>query len=162
MLHLALFQPDQPGNTGTMLRTCACFGVPVEIIEPCGFPFSDKALARAGMDYIPQASLTRHLDWAAFEAWRRTEQRRLILLTTKGERRHVDMRFAATDVLMVGQESAGVPEHVHAAADARIVLPLQPGLRSLNVAIAAAMVLGEALRQTGCYATPGVTPATGN
>lgn len=148
MLHLALFQPDQPGNTGTLLRTCACFGVAAHIIEPCGFPFSDKALARAGMDYVTQAALTRHVDWATFEAWRRTGQRRLVLLTTKAQMPYTDMQFAATDVLMVGQESAGVPAHVHAAADARIVLPLQPGMRSLNVAIAAAMVMGEALRQT--------------
>jgi tRNA (cytidine/uridine-2'-O-)-methyltransferase len=151
MLHLALYQPDQPGNTGTILRTAACFGIAVEIIEPCGFPFSDKALHRAGMDYLPQVAIRQHVDWASFEAWRAIEQRQLVLLTTKGTIRHVDHGFGATDILMVGQESAGVPDAVHIAADARIMLPLQPGLRSLNVAIAAAMVLGEALRQTGGF-----------
>jgi tRNA (cytidine/uridine-2'-O-)-methyltransferase len=148
MLHLALFQPDQPGNTGTLLRTCACLGVPVGIIEPCGFPFSDKALARAGMDYVDRGQLTRHLDWAAFEQWRAQAGKRLVLLTTKGATPHTALTYTPEDVLMVGQESSGVPDAVHAAADARVVIPLQPGLRSLNVAIAAAMVLGEALRQT--------------
>jgi tRNA (cytidine/uridine-2'-O-)-methyltransferase len=152
MLHLALFQPDQPGNTGTLLRTAACLAVPVEIINPCGFPFSDRALHRAGMDYVPQAVIRQHLDWAAFEAWRHVEGRRLVLLTTKASLRHIDHAFLATDVLLAGQESAGVPDFVHAAADARVILPLQPGLRSLNVAVAAAMVLGEALRQTEGYA----------
>jgi tRNA (cytidine/uridine-2'-O-)-methyltransferase len=151
MLHLALFQPDQPGNTGTILRTAACFGVPVEIIEPCGFPFSDKALHRAGMDYLPQVAVRQHLDWAAFEAWRAVEQRRLVLLTTKGTVRHIDHPFEPTDVILLGQESCGAPDAVHLAADARVILPLQPGMRSLNVAIAAAMVLGEALRQTNGF-----------
>jgi tRNA (cytidine/uridine-2'-O-)-methyltransferase len=151
MLHLALFQPDQPGNTGTILRTAACFGVPVEIIEPCGFPFSDKALHRAGMDYLPQVAVRQHLDWTAFEAWRAIEQRRLVLLTTKGTVRHIDHPFQSTDVILLGQESCGAPDAVHLAADARVILPLQPGMRSLNVAIAAAMVLGEALRQTSGF-----------
>ncbi len=152
MLRLALFQPDQPGNTGTLLRTAACFGVPVDIIEPCGFPFSDKALTRAGMDYVDQAAMMRHLDWAAFASWRRQQKLRLVLLTTRAAKRHIDFRFASGDVLLVGQESAGVPDHVHGEADAAIKLPMMPGLRSLNVAIAAAMVLGEALRQTEGYA----------
>jgi tRNA (cytidine/uridine-2'-O-)-methyltransferase len=148
MVHLALYQPDQPGNTGTLLRTCACLGVPIEIIEPCGFPFSDKALARAGMDYMDRGQLTRHLDWTAFESWRGASGKRLVLLTTKGATPHTDLSYCRNDVLMVGQESSGVPDAVHAAADARVVIPLKPGLRSVNVAIAAAMVLAEALRQT--------------
>lgn len=148
MLHLALYQPDQPGNTGTILRTAACFGVPVGIIEPCGFPFSNRSLHRAGMDYLPQVVVRQHTDWAAFEAWRAIERRRLVLLTTKGTIRHVDHLFRSTDVILLGQESCGAPDAVHAAADTRVMLPLQPGMRSLNVAIAAAMVLGEALRQT--------------
>jgi tRNA (cytidine/uridine-2'-O-)-methyltransferase len=153
LLHLALFQPDQPGNTGTLLRTCACFGVPVHIIEPCGFPFSDKALARAGMDYLPNVEIRRHLDWAAFDRWRAGEGRRLVLLTTRGAVRHIDFAYRNTDVLMVGQESNGVPDAVHGVADARLVLPLQQGMRSLNVAVAAAMVLGEALRQTDGFSS---------
>jgi tRNA (cytidine/uridine-2'-O-)-methyltransferase len=147
-LRLALYEPDIPQNAGTMLRLAACLGVPVDLIEPAGFPTSDRAFRRAGMDYLDHVDLSRHSSWAAFEAWRRGQGRRLVLATTKAALPYTAYAFADGDILLMGRESAGVPEHVHAAADARIVVPLRPGLRSLNVAVAAAMILGEALRQT--------------
>jgi tRNA (cytidine/uridine-2'-O-)-methyltransferase len=147
-MRLALFQPDQPGNVGTLVRLGACLAVPVDVIEPCGFPFSLHALRRAGLDYADHAEIVPHADWAAFRAVR---PQRLVLLTTKASLAHTDATFHADDILIVGQESAGAPDHVHAAADLRVRIPLAPGLRSLNVAIAAAMVLGEALRQTESY-----------
>lgn len=150
-MHLALFQPDIPQNTGTILRLGACMDVAVHVIEPAGFPFSDRALKRAGMDYAARADAWRHEDWTTFEDWRRSEGRRLVLLTTRSERRHLDLTYRKDDVLLVGQESAGAPDHVHAAADARVRIPMAAGLRSLNVAAAAAMALGEALRQTGGF-----------
>jgi tRNA (cytidine/uridine-2'-O-)-methyltransferase len=144
-MRLALFEPDIPQNCGTILRLAACLGVAVDIIEPCGFLWDDKRLRRAGMDYLDGVEIIRHESWAEFERQRRG---RLLLLTTKGQRSHLDIAFEAGDVLLLGRESAGVPDSVHQAADDRLRIPMRPGLRSLNVALAAAMVLGEALRQT--------------
>ncbi len=151
-LRLALFEPDQPGNIGTLLRTAACFGVGVDIIEPCGFPFSDRSLRRAGMDYLAAVQREHHADFSAFDAARRTAGRRLLLLTTKAAQVYTRFTFAPDDILLFGRESVGVPETVHACADARLLIPMQPGMRSFNVAITAAMVLGEALRQTKGFA----------
>ena len=148
MIALALYQPDIAQNTGTILRLCACLGLPAHIIEPAGFPVGDRAFRRAGMDYLDQVSLTRHLDWAAFERWRRTAGHRLVLLTTQATQSFLDFRFRKGDILLLGRESAGVPELVHDAADARLLIPMQAGLRSLNVAVSAAIVATEALRQT--------------
>ncbi len=151
-MRLALYEPDIPQNAGTMLRLAACLGVEAHIVEPAGFPVSDRAFRRAGMDYLDQVTIVRHASWDAFETWRRRAGGRLILFTTRGgSTSYLDHAFRASDVLMLGRESAGVPDHVHAAADARLVIPIRPGLRSLNVAVAAAMALGEALRQTGGF-----------
>ena len=144
-VRLALYQPDIPQNTGALLRLGACLGVPLDIIEPCGFLLDDRRLRRAGMDYLKEAAVVRHASWTAYRAAR---QDRLILLTTKAERAYTDFAFRAGDTLLLGRESAGVPDEVHAAAAARLVIPMRPGLRSINVALAGAMVLGEALRQT--------------
>ncbi|MGY2053109.1 tRNA (cytidine(34)-2'-O)-methyltransferase [Methylobacterium sp. JK268] len=152
MLRLALYQPDIPQNTGTMLRLCACLGAGVEIIEPAGFDVSDRHLRRAGLDYLDHVAIARHRSFAAFEAWRREAGLRLVLATTAGALPYTDLAYRPDDCLLVGRESAGVPEAVHAAAEARVVIPLRPGLRSLNVAVAAAMILGEAMRQTGGFA----------
>jgi tRNA (cytidine/uridine-2'-O-)-methyltransferase len=146
---LTLFQPDIPQNAGTILRLCACLGVPAHIIEPAGFPTTDRAFRRAGMDYLDHVRLTRHVSWEAFEAWRRAEELRLVLFSTKAETSYLDHRYSPRDVLLFGRESAGVTPEVMAAADARLRIPMQPGLRSLNVAMTAAMAIGEALRQTG-------------
>jgi tRNA (cytidine/uridine-2'-O-)-methyltransferase len=146
-MRIALFQPDIPQNAGTILRLCACLDVETHIIEPAGFPTSDRAFRRAGMDYLDQVRLVRHAGWAAFEAWRRGTRARLILFTTRAATPYLAHRFRAGDVLLFGRESSGVPEEVHAAADARITIPIKPGLRSLNVAMAVAMAAGEALRQ---------------
>ncbi len=151
LIRLALYQPDIPQNAGTMLRMCACFGVPADIIEPAGFPVSDRHFRRAGMDYLDLCDIARHVSWRAFDEARRAEGRRLVLLTTKGSVAHAAFAFAPGDTLMVGRESAGVPDDVHAAADARVVIPMRKELRSLNVAVSAAIVLGEALRQTGGF-----------
>lgn len=146
MIRLALYQPDIPQNAGAMMRLAACLGVPLDLIEPCGFPFDDRKVRRAGMDYIPWVDLTRHSSW---EAFRKSRPGRIVLLTTAAEMRHVDFAFRPDDRLLVGRESAGVPDDIHAAADARIRIPMRPELRSLNVAQAAAIGLAEALRQTG-------------
>jgi tRNA (cytidine/uridine-2'-O-)-methyltransferase len=146
-MRLALFQPDIAPNAGAMLRLCACFGVAADVIEPCGFVWSDAKLRRAGMDYLDQVELRRHASWDAFRAARGPG--RLVLLTTSGDVALPGFAFRADDTLMVGRESAGVPAEVHEAADARLVIPLARGARSLNVALAAAIALGEALRQTG-------------
>jgi tRNA (cytidine/uridine-2'-O-)-methyltransferase len=151
-LTLALYQPDIPQNTGTMLRTCACLGLAAAIIEPAGFPISDRHFRRSGMDYLDHVPLERHISWRAFEDWRRTNRAqkggaRLVLLSTKANLTYTKFAYQPGDILMVGRESAGVPDEVHAAADERILIPVQAGLRSLNVAMAAAMVMGEALRQ---------------
>lgn len=151
-MRLALYEPDIPQNTGTLLRLCACLGIGVDLIEPCGFILDDRRLRRAGMDYLESVDLTRHSSWAAYRDRRRPgDAGRLLLLTTKAETLYTDFRFAAADTLMVGRETEGVPEAVHTAVDARLLIPMRPGLRSLNVALAAAMVLGEALRQTGGF-----------
>lgn len=148
-MRIALFQPDIPQNTGTILRLCACLGLEAHIVEPAGFPVSDRAFRRAGMDYLDQVTIVRHESWRDFEQWRQSEGLRLVLFTTQGATPYLDHRFTDRDILMFGRESAGVPDDVHAAADARLLIPLQPGLRSLNVAMAVAMAAGEALRQTG-------------
>jgi len=148
-MQIALYQPDIPQNTGTILRLCACLGVTAHIIEPAGFAVSDRVFRRAGMDYLEHVSWRRHDSWTAFETWRAEGGHRLLLFTTKGAKSYLDFAYAESDILLFGRETAGVPETVVAAADARLLIPLQPGLRSLNVAMAAAMAIGEALRQTG-------------
>jgi tRNA (cytidine/uridine-2'-O-)-methyltransferase len=148
-LRLALYQPDIPQNAGTLMRLCACLGVAMDIIEPCGFLLSDRNFRRAGMDYRAGVDLTRHEGWAAFRAAR---EGRVLLLTTKAAQPYAGFAFSPGDTLLVGRESAGVPGTVHNQVEARLLIPMRPGMRSLNVAQAAAMVLGEALRQTGGFA----------
>jgi tRNA (cytidine/uridine-2'-O-)-methyltransferase len=150
-MRIALYEPDIPQNTGTILRLAACLGLPVDIIEPAGFPVTDRAFRRAGMDYLDQVSITRHRSFEDFEEWRRREGLKLVLLTTAAERSYLDHAFAADQVLLFGRESAGVPEAVHKAADSRLRIPMREGLRSLNVAMAVALAAGEALRQTGAF-----------
>ncbi|MEA3017321.1 MAG: tRNA (cytidine/uridine-2-O-)-methyltransferase [Sphingomonadales bacterium] len=148
-MRLALHQPDQAGNVGTILRTAACFGVPVDLIEPCGFPFSDRALKRAGMDYAEMAEVTRHADWAAFEA---RLSRRLVLFTTAADALPLPQaRFDSADTLLFGSESRGVPAEVHERADLRVRIPQVAGTRSLNLAVAAGIGLAEAIGQTGWW-----------
>ncbi len=149
MIEIALFQPDIAPNAASIMRLAACFGLRVRIIEPAGFTWSDSALKRAGMDYLAKADLIRDASWEDFRA--ATAGRRLVLITTKSQRAYTGFTFAAGDILLMGRESAGVPVAVHAAADARLTIPMQPGLRSLNVAMACAMVTGEALRQLGGF-----------
>jgi len=146
-LRLALYQPDIPGNTGTILRLAACLGVAVDIIEPAGFDISDRNLKRAGMDYIVAAALTRHVNWNRFDEWRASTGRRIVLASTKASGRYTDFEFLPTDILLFGRESAGVPDHVHDKADARVLIPMVEGQRSINVAVSAAMIIGEAMRQ---------------
>lgn len=153
-MRLALYQPDIPQNAGTLMRMAACLDVPVDLIEPAGFDASDRKLRRAGLDYLDQLDLVRHVSFAAFDEARRREGRRLVLATTRAAERYTGFAFAPSDVLMVGRESAGVPDAVHAVADARVLVPMRTGLRSLNVAVAAAMILGEALRVTRPDAGP--------
>jgi tRNA (cytidine/uridine-2'-O-)-methyltransferase len=150
-LHIALFQPDIPQNAGTLARLGACLGVPLAIIEPAGFPTTDRAFLRAGMDYLDVATIERHASFAAFDQWRTTGGHRLVLFTTAADLAFTEFAFRADDVLLFGRESAGVPESVHALADARLTIPMRPGLRSLNIAVAAAMALTEALRQTSGF-----------
>ena len=147
-MQIALFQPDIPPNTGTILRLCACLKVTAHIIEPAGFAVSDRAFRRAGMDYLDEVTLIRHNSWEKFEQWRRHSGDRLLLFTTKGAISYLDFDYGASDILLFGRETAGVPEAVHAAAYARLKIPITPQLRSLNVAMAAAMAVGEALRQS--------------
>ncbi|HEV7251575.1 MAG TPA: tRNA (cytidine(34)-2'-O)-methyltransferase [Mesorhizobium sp.] len=151
---IALFQPDIAGNTGAILRLGACLGIAVDVIGPAGFDFSDRALRRAGMDYLELASLRRHDDWEAFEAWRRSEGRRLLLFSTKGDRPFTDWRYKPSDILLFGRESAGAPLHVHEAADARLLIPMPGGGRSLNLAMSAAVAATEAVCQTGGFSRP--------
>lgn len=151
-MNLALFQPDMAGNVGTILRLTACLGVTCDIIEPCGFAFGERGLKRAGMDYAASAKIKRHLDWTHFEVEATQNKQRIILMTSKGSVPIHHAVFEPNDIILMGSESAGVPGHVHARADARIHIPMQAGFRSLNVAVAAGMALGEALRQTGQYA----------
>ena len=151
-MRLVLFEPDIPQNTGALLRLGACLGVAVDIVEPCGFLFDDKRLRRAGMDYLEAVEMVRHRSWRAYRAAaRNAAPGRLLLLTTRGGTRYTDFAFRPGDNILLGRESAGVPEEVHAEADARLLIPMADGIRSLNVALAAAMVLSEALRQTGRF-----------
>lgn len=147
-MEIALFQPDIAGNVGTTLRTAACFGVAAHIIEPCGFPYSDAALRRAGMDYAARADVRRHADWTMFRNWSAAAAKRIVLLTTAGATPLPAFTFTPDDLLLLGAESSGVPAHVHETAAARIAIPMRPGFRSLNVAVAAGIALAEALRQT--------------
>jgi tRNA (cytidine/uridine-2'-O-)-methyltransferase len=146
-MRIALFQPDIAQNTGTILRLCACLGIEVHIIEPAGFPTSDRAFRRAGMDYLDAVTIERHADWHAFDAWRRSKNLRLVLFTTRATTSYLDHTFAPDDILLFGRESSGVPDHVFAAADIRLLIRMRPGLRSINVAMACAMAVGEAMRQ---------------
>ena len=150
-MRIALYEPDIPQHTGTILRLCACLGVEAHLIEPAGFPITDRAFHRAGMDYLDQVAIVRHAAWPAFDDWRRREHLRLVLFTTKGAVRYLDHDYRADDILMFGRESAGVPEAVQQTADARLLIPMRAGLRSLNVAMAAAMAIGEAMRQTNGF-----------
>ena len=146
-MRLALFQPDIPQNTGTLLRMAVCLAIPVDIINPCGFIFSDRRLKRAGMNYLDNVDVTQHDSWDVFRKFVTDKKRRLILLSTKAETTYTKFTFRKKDILMVGRESAGVPEDVFEAVDARVCIPMAKNARSLNVAIAAAMVVGESLRQ---------------
>ena len=148
-MRLALFEPDIPQNLGAFIRLSACLATPLDIIEPCGFPLDDKRIRRAAMDYYDRATIVRHASWAAFRQNRMPG--RLVLLTTKAAEAFPDVVLRADDTLLLGRESAGVPDDVHQAADLRLRIPMQPGLRSINVALAAAMVLSEGLRQTNGY-----------
>ena len=148
-MRLALYQPDQAGNVGTIIRLAACLGMPLDLIEPMGFPWGDKALKRAGMDYAELANVTRHADWAAFGAGLRG---RLVLFTTQGAVPLPDARFDSGDVLLFGSESRGVPAEVHARADLRVRIPQMTGTRSLNLAVAAGIGVAEAVRQAGLWA----------
>lgn len=153
-LRIALYQPEIPGNTGAILRLGACLGVTIDIIEPTGFDLSDKNLKRAGMDYLEMAALRRHVDFESFDAWRRGEGRRLILLSTKAIMPFGRFDFSPSDVLLLGRESSGVPQAVHDGADARLLIPIRPGARSLNLSVSAAIAVSEALRQTGGFNLP--------
>jgi tRNA (cytidine/uridine-2'-O-)-methyltransferase len=150
-MRIALYQPDIPQNAGTILRLAACLGLQAHLVEPAGFPISDRAFRRAGMDYLDQVDIVRHASWAAFEAWRAADGGHLVLFSTRAAQSYLAHAFHADDVLLFGRESAGVPEEVHRVATARLLIPMRPGLRSINVAMAAAMAVGEALRQTGGF-----------
>ena len=150
-MRIALYQPDIPQNTGAIFRLSACLGNAVDVIEPCGFVLDDRRLRRVAMDYGGQLEFTHHSSWEEYIANR--EAGRVVLLTTSGSKSYIDFAFEATDTLLLGRESAGVPECVHAAADARLIVPMAEGARSLNVVTATAIVMGEALRQTGAFAS---------
>jgi len=155
-VRLALYEPDIPQNAGTILRMAACLGVPADVIGPTGFDMTDRSLRRAGLDYLDHVDITRHASFDAFDAFdagrrARPPVARLVLLTTHAETSHLEFAFARSDIVMLGRESAGVPERVHAIADARVKIPMQKGLRSLNIAVAGAIALSEALRQTGGF-----------
>jgi tRNA (cytidine/uridine-2'-O-)-methyltransferase len=149
MPRISLYQPDIPHNTGAILRFAACMGVDVDIIEPAGFDLSDRGLKRAGMDYVERAALRRHISFESFEIFRAEQGSRLVLLSTKAAIPYTDFAFRPDDILLFGRESAGVPPSVHERAEARLIVPMRPGLRSINLAMTVAMVTGEALRQTG-------------
>lgn len=146
-IDIALYQPDIANNTGTLIRLGACLGLTIHVIHPAGFPISPKTLARAGLDYIEHAVLREHVNFTAFDSWRRSEARRLVLLTTKSAQSAYRVRFLPGDILLLGRESAGVPDSVAEASDLRVRIPMQPERRSLNVALAGAMIAGEAMRQ---------------
>src|SRR4029079_8122560 len=150
-MRIALYEPDIAQNTGTILRLSACLGIEAHIIEPAGFPVSDRAFRRAGLDYLDQVAIVRQVDWRTFEAWRRGAGARLLLFTTSGSVSYLDFEYRDGDILLFGRESAGVPAEVHKAAAARLVIPMREGLRSLNVAVSAAIAAGEALRQKGGF-----------
>ena len=153
-MRLALFQPDIPQNTGTLLRLCACLDVDIDIIEPCGFIFNEKAMRRAGMDYLDFVKCRRHNSWNDFLEYRKNHSEdygRLVLLTTKGSKSFVDFDFEKNDIILMGRESAGVPDSVHNMADARLLIPMNPEARSINMAVSAAMALSEGLRQTNLF-----------
>lgn len=147
MPHLALYQPDIPQNVGAAMRLCACLGLTLDVIEPCGFPWDEKKIRQSGMDYTDLATVKRHVDWAAFRAV--YPNQRLILMTTKGSVPYTTFDFRDDDILIAGRESAGVPDEIHTSVDARVLIPMQANARSLNVVIASSMILGEALRQAG-------------
>jgi tRNA (cytidine/uridine-2'-O-)-methyltransferase len=151
LMRIALYEPDIPQNTGTILRTCACLGLEAHIIEPAGFPITDRAFRRAGMDYLDRVKIIRHADFAEFESWRRRERLSLVLMTTAGSRPYLAHAFTDDQIVLFGRESAGVSQAVHQAADHRLVIPVRDGLRSLNIAVSVAMVAGEALRQAGGF-----------
>ena len=151
-MRLALYQPDIPQNTGTILRLAACLGVPVDVIGPTGFDMTDRSLRRAGLDYLDHVEIVRHESFEAFLEGHQADGRRLVLLSSKAEASYLEFTFRPDDTLLLGRESAGVPDAVHTAAGARVRIPMRSGLRSLNIAVAAALVLGEALRQTGGFA----------
>jgi tRNA (cytidine/uridine-2'-O-)-methyltransferase len=148
-MRIALYQPEIAGNMGAVLRLSACLNVKCDIIEPCGFPFSDKSLKRAGMDYADAVEIERHQDAAGFIANAKANQRRIVLMTTKGSTSLFNVAFQPDDIILMGSESSGVPDDLHAAADLRIRIPMLPPFRSLNVSVAAGIALAEALRQTG-------------
>jgi tRNA (cytidine/uridine-2'-O-)-methyltransferase len=150
-LAIALYEPDIPQNTGTIMRLAACLGLPVHFVGPASFATTERAFRRAGLDYLDHVTLANHITFAAFEDWRQSEDRRLVLLTTRADTPYIEFSFRADDILLCGRESSGVPEAVHAAADARVRVPIRPHLRSLNVAVSLAIVAGEALRQTGGF-----------
>jgi tRNA (cytidine/uridine-2'-O-)-methyltransferase len=144
MVRIALYQPDIPQNAGAMMRLCACLGVPLDIIEPCGFPWDERKIRQAGMDYIEFADYTRHQSWEAFKG---QAKGRIILMTTKAALPYTEFNFQNGDILLAGRESSGVPAEIHEIADARICIPMQAGPRSLNIVNATSMIMGEALRQ---------------
>ncbi len=150
-MRIVLYEPDIPQNTGTILRLCACLGLEAHIIEPAGFPVTDRAFRRAGMDYLDEVTVVRHGSWSEFEGWRRGNRLSLALMTTRADRSYLDHGYRDDEALLFGRESSGVPEAVHATADHRLRIPMRQGLRSLNVAMAVALVAGEALRQTGKF-----------
>ncbi len=152
-MRIALYQPDIPQNTGTILRLAACLGLEAHLIEPAGFPVSDRAFRRAGMDYLDRVALTRHPSWEAFEGWRRAAGLRLVLFTTQAATSYLDHAYAPHDILMFGRESAGVPAEVQSAAEVRLKVPMRGDMRSLNVAMTCAMAVGEALRQLGRFSS---------
>ena len=151
-MRIALYEPDIPQNTGAIIRLASCFGISVDIIEPCGFVFSSRRLKRSGLDYIDRADIKLHSSWKRFyELYHAYSETRIILLTTKGKTKHTEFMYDCEDILLLGRESAGVPSAVHKAADARIIVPIESEARSLNIVSSAAIVLGEALRQTDAY-----------
>ncbi len=157
MIDIALYQPDIPQNTGAVLRLGACLGIRSHVIGPIGFDLSDRALRRTGMDYLKLARVVRHTSWNDFESWRVMDKRRVILMTTQATALYTRFHFDHRDILLFGRESAGAPAHVHDAADIRLTIPMMPGLRSLNLAMATAMVAGEALRQTSGFPADGAS-----
>jgi len=148
-MKIALYQPDIAGNVGTMIRLSACMGLDLDIIEPCGFPFSKEKIKRSGMDYINYVNITRYNSFEEFQV--KNKNLRIVLLTTKSSLPYMEFKFQKNDILMVGRESAGVPESVHQAVDGRVLIPMKKDFRSINVAISLAMVLGEGMRQTGLF-----------